>query len=196
MGRRIRKLPFWISLLLAFAAAMAWGLSYWASPKIHTLIGGRTGWQVFYTSVDGSLNLNVRNNYSDPINAPTPSNSPDRKPSDDAAYAAWLNQLPPGITFQFMGLQFRRSNTFLGVTNSPRYLSMFGTISWLTLPYWQIVVLFSILPAIYLLRFKERRRADRIRRGLCGECGYDLRASPDRCPECGAVPPVNNLQPQ
>ena len=50
-------------------------------------------------------------------------------------------------------------------------------------PTWLAAVLLGLFPAARLARAIRRRRG--VREGLCPKCGYDLRATPDRCPECG-----------
>jgi hypothetical protein len=61
----------------------------------------------------------------------------------------------------------------------------FGYLSrWIVVPLWTTWLAFGILFGPGILR--ARRRARRRRKGLCVECGYDIRASGTRCPECGA----------
>jgi hypothetical protein len=57
-------------------------------------------------------------------------------------------------------------------------------------PDWLLTSIFALLPAIWLAQ--RYRKLDRRSKGLCQSCGYDLRASPDRCPECGRVPEMLN----
>jgi hypothetical protein len=65
-----------------------------------------------------------------------------------------------------------------------KLLSKFYT--WAVMPMWLLELVMGVIPAAWLHRRAIARRAAGI--GLCPACGYDLRATPDRCPECGAVP--------
>src|SRR5688500_619896 len=54
------------------------------------------------------------------------------------------------------------------------------------MPSWVSALVFSVFPVTWLGRLRRLRR--RIRLDLCTSCGYALRTTPGRCPECGAVP--------
>jgi hypothetical protein len=55
-------------------------------------------------------------------------------------------------------------------------------------PHWFLVLITAILPIGWLITTRRQTsRAVRTRLGLCPDCGYDLRESPERCPECGRM---------
>ncbi len=60
-------------------------------------------------------------------------------------------------------------------------------------PHWSVLLVTSVLPGGWLIRRWLGRK--RRRNGLCGRCGYDLRASPSACPECGAAAAVSGRAP-
>jgi hypothetical protein len=55
----------------------------------------------------------------------------------------------------------------------------------IVIPYGCPALLLATPPALWLVRRSCGRRRHRSAAGLCPECGYDMRATPRRCPECG-----------
>jgi hypothetical protein len=162
-----------VSLLLCVATAGLWVRSYWvyervSASRLEASDRHRFHYACFISSERGRLGGSF-----------------------------WWSERPeaePIPRWQFR--HYRRDNPFrlaAGLEfSADRFLQegfAFNTRDW-HLPDWSLVSAFALLPAIVTFRQVRavRRRRRRARLGLCPACGYDLRASPGRCPECGAVP--------
>jgi hypothetical protein len=54
---------------------------------------------------------------------------------------------------------------------------------------WVMLLLAAFIVPRLLMWRREREINQRFLKGCCTNCGYDLRASPQRCPECGQEVP-------
>jgi hypothetical protein len=91
---------------------------------------------------------------------------------------------PHAADWQALGFRYLRNNGWMPIAQMiGRYPYAQSTA--LFIPHWALAVLFGLLCAAGLIPIL--RRWHRRRHGLCLNCGYDLRGTPDRCPECGAT---------
>ena len=89
-------------------------------------------------------------------------------------------QLHRWFRHQF-ALSFRKN---ILTQRSPLWMRRSAVLWCLAVPLWHLFLLFAAYPTLAFIRGPLRRYRRR-KRGLCVGCGYDLRGSPGRCPECG-----------
>jgi hypothetical protein len=108
-------------------------------------------------------------------------------------FATWNARMSDVASFEHLGLV--RHNRYFPkglfvVSGSTGMLFSAGFARTLIVPHWLTFLVTSLWFGRSALRIARRQRAaDRMKRQLCIKCGYDLRATPERCPECGATNP-------
>ncbi len=98
------------------------------------------------------------------------------------SYAVAFSHLEPGRTFgtwEFAGVGWYTVRDRNG-----------GRTATGVAPFWLLTAVTAALPMVWTTRRLRARRAWTA--GCCPSCGYDLRASPERCPECGTIASANS----
>ena len=101
-------------------------------------------------------------------------------------HQSWHSQHSPEVKFHWLGFEARVTP----VAQSRKQYDpvILGSAYSLTIPYGPLCAGSLMMPIFRLVTAIRARR--RIPDGHCLTCGYDLRASQGRCPECGtAIPP-------
>ena len=106
-----------------------------------------------------------------------------------AIVVQWLTCIPLGLLPERCPIQFGNDNGRLLVFN--QHVLVHRPI--MTFQYGTWILITAALPVVRarLLLLERRVRHQRQASGLCLTCGYDLRASTERRPECGRPVPAD-----
>jgi hypothetical protein len=90
---------------------------------------------------------------------------------------------PRPVVHHFLGAGFSHGSRTIGTFLYSGTLEQHIVID---LPWWMPLAFFASLISLQLVQLVRHWKDHRFLPGHCSWCGYDLRASPQRCPECGA----------
>jgi hypothetical protein len=174
LRRRLLNLLTAVSLVLCFASGAAWAAARQSfRPASFTGVGRL--WAV--ALVDGSLKALVFN----------------RWPVEKAPVQPWHVRVRSDSTYVERHLDYEWEGPGCRIASIPARVPATdggecqGTYTNVTLRLWLPTLLAALLPLGWLTAKVWSLRGRRGRHSPCPECGYDLRATPGRCTECGTA---------
>ena len=172
MKRHLLNLLSLLSLLVCVASAAAWVFSQQSRRRTQFTAAGRL-WQVELAG--GRLGVN---SFIDWPGGGTPAQK------WDAYAASGLNIPRADFTFGVPGCRYASGPDFVTVKGAGPYWGRFANFG---LRLWPLPYLAALIPSVRAANTARSVHRRRQKAGLCVRCGYDLRATPGRCPECGTT---------
>jgi hypothetical protein len=181
-----------VSLLLCLATAAFWARGYWNVDELNANWAG-SHWAFRFGSTQGVLRFGVTR-WDRPLSSSgfeweqwdiVPN------PQFQRAIHRRLADLHWGFGFQsILRLEVKvgparvlsGSEAIYAALQDPPTPVEMCELRAVCVPAWCLVGVTGLLPGRWLLGWRRARRKPQ---GLCEICGYDLRATPQRCPECG-----------
>ena len=169
LARRLFTLSSALSLMLGVAAAAVGVRSYvatddilWTAPGARRVGLGTARGRVTFCVIEGLA----------PGEFGVPRNGKGFRYTNLTSYVG-VHAFVPEVRTTFHAAGFERKEA--------KYFT--ARLRWFVAPLWSVLLVATPLPTVWLPWFRTHR--SRRRHGLCVTCGYDLRATPGRCPECG-----------
>jgi hypothetical protein len=191
--RRLVNLLTAISLLLCVATMVLWARSYSGASSIsRTQVRSNDGRGTKNRTHEiqlgvGQIRFVIRDQtvlHIGRFNPPWNGQLPSTRPADMTAHWSYIprgttsiGEIEPGSVWDRLGFN-RRTSGWVTSSASVDYRT------W-TIPIWLLTLLLAVPPALRAPGIYSQRQRKLL--GQCIACGYDLRATPDRCPECGAI---------
>ena len=177
MRRRLLNLLTAVSLLVCVAACVLWGSSYRYIDEVHF---GRVPFSISVFSQQGLCRADWTA----------------RWPGHSYGLAGRHKALRPKDLDRGSGYFLRECGTRAGPFGAGEWVVPCGNTTpggpdiptpyaVVVAPHWALALVAAVLPASRFLHRRHNQR--RARAGLCRSCGYDMRATPGRCPECGTT---------
>jgi hypothetical protein len=185
--RRLRRWLFdgvaVLSLVLCIAVGVIWVAGVNKHSQIHS-ISQQYGW-FWAIEPNGwrSAELMVEFYHFWPTPIVGPMSGPQRTYTQEDLN--WMKQFRSRKAFYRGGYEVGQMP--LNSTNSAGRLIMDGYTYWIGVPDWFAMLALAVLSVVAWRRRRRALERERKERGECMVCGYDLRATPERCPECGSL---------